>query len=458
MRVKLTQKTLAEQAARADGRRVELLDTEQEGLGARLGKRGWTFTLNYVDRDGHRRRNKRLGKAGKLSLEQARAITKQIVGADAVAHALPGYLQPPDIPEAPPVVTFGELLTRFRAYIKKKRKHPDKEERRLKRYLNAWADEPVTAITPDRIVALWRRIGEQPCERPKGCIHGGPGKCQGHPAQANVVLDTIGQIFRVAYKRSEGPALVPHGHNPAEEVAADYYYPPPPKHDRSATADEVIRLRDVLWDCRSWVVRAAVWLFLLTGARKFEALSLPWAHVNLSSQDIVLPGRWKLPPRSFYLADVKEGNSVVFPLSHAACELLLALPKDTPWVLPGRGPRGHIVAIDKTWQRCRAEASAAELKVHDLRATVSTWMARARVDYRVRQRVLNHAPVPGITDKIYTDLPHIEDELREPLETHGRAVLKAAGVASGADLVESRPQSRRKRSKVLEMQDRNKTP
>lgn len=420
MRRKITQKAMAD-AARdaAPGERVVLTDTVQAGFGARLGVNGWTFTINYTARDGRRVRNRSLP-AWIKTPEDARAWVERKRGA-----------AKDEAPEVDPdaAVRFKALLDHYLAHAKRRTKTWKNAEYRVKRHLRQWDDIPAEEITRERVLALVHHIGEEPCGWSR-CQHGGQEKCTGHKAMATSILKNVHRIYELAQKAG----LVARGFNPAEDTR-DHIYKAPAKHDRSATAQEVQKLRDALWSFRSWAFRALIWLCLLTAMRRGECSRLQWTHVNLGTEEIPLPGRWKLPGKSFFLAadETKSERPAIFPLSKAAIELLLALPKETPWVIPGK--IDHLRSFGKQWEKIRVDAGAPELKIHDLRATVSTMMARVRVDYRVRRAVLNHAPLADVTDRIYTDAPHPEDELRGPLEAHGRAILKAAGVKSGAQLV-----------------------
>ncbi|MGI9357261.1 MAG: tyrosine-type recombinase/integrase [Rhizobiaceae bacterium] len=100
---------------------------------------------------------------------------------------------------------------------------------------------------------------------------------------------------------------------------------------------------------------AAVRLLLLTGARKNEILSLKWDWVDFDRSLLRLP-------------DSKTGSKAI-PLGDAAIDVLQKIPRelDSPFVFPGSGNEGHLMGLQKIWERIRAKADLDSLRLHDLR-------------------------------------------------------------------------------------------
>jgi integrase len=89
-----------------------------------------------------------------------------------------------------------------------------------------------------------------------------------------------------------------------------------------------------------WPAAVAAARFLgLTGWRKGEALGLRWAEVDLAR-------------RTATLADSKTGRSIR-PLSHAACDVLRALPPmpGGELVFPATRGHGYMTGFPKVWAR-----------------------------------------------------------------------------------------------------------
>ncbi len=101
---------------------------------------------------------------------------------------------------------------------------------------------------------------------------------------------------------------------------------------------------------------AAIRLLMLTGCRRNEIVELQWKHVDLDSGELKL-------------ADSKTGARLV-PLSPAAARVLAELPRiaGNPWVIPGtKKPEKPLSDLNHYWDRVRAEADLADVRLHDLR-------------------------------------------------------------------------------------------
>ena len=93
-----------------------------------------------------------------------------------------------------------------------------------------------------------------------------------------------------------------------------------------------------------------------------------------------------------------------------------------PYLLPG-AKKGHHLSIDLPWQRIRTAAGLEDVRLHDLRRTVGSWMTQDHVDLNTIKDALRHADIA--TTMTYARLG--QDAAREPMEDHGRRILEAAG-------------------------------
>jgi integrase len=223
--------------------------------------------------------------------------------------------------------------------------------------------------------------------------------------------------------------FVPEGHpNPARDI--DHFKEA--KRDRWVTPEELPRLAQAINEEPNESARFALWLYLLTGARKSELLAARWENVSFERAELRLP-------------ETKAGRIHYIPLSSPALALLQQIPRESgnPYVLPGRGPRGataeekaknpaHLVNIDKPWQRVRKAAGVEDVRLHDLRRTVGSWLAQAGNSLHLIGRVLNHSNAS--TTAVYARFA--EDNVRAALEQHGARIMGAAGLAPAADVVE----------------------
>jgi integrase len=127
------------------------------------------------------------------------------------------------------------------------------------------------------------------------------------------------------------------------------------------------------------------------------------------------------------IARTKSGDSHEASLAKPLVALLKARrPEDTdanPWVFSADSKSGHIVSYRKAWVRACAAAGISGLRVHDLRRTLSSWAAEAKVNVAVVQAQLGHLD-PQTTLKHYTSIAG--PERKRAVESTVAAMLKAA--------------------------------
>lgn len=155
------------------------------------------------------------------------------------------------------------------------------------------------------------------------------------------------------------------------------------KRKRPLTRDEVSSLwahLEKLEEIENPFVIAALRLLLLTGARREEILTLRWEHVDADAGVL-------------RLADAKAGPRDVV-LSRSALEFLSRLPRyeGNPFVFPGRRNGQRLVNISKKWNEIRKELGFPEVRIHDLRHTVATMLARSAPLVVVRD-ALGHSEI-----------------------------------------------------------------
>jgi integrase len=150
------------------------------------------------------------------------------------------------------------------------------------------------------------------------------------------------------------------------------------------------RARDRLLDDKelAWILRAArqiggpyggiVELLALTGQRREEVGQLTWDEVDLAGRT------WTLPP-----SRTKNGKSHIVHLSHQAAGLLTKMPKLGQFVfsLTGNKPFQSFSAAKRDLDKL---SGVSDWRLHDLRRTCVSGMARLGVPPHVADKVLNH--------------------------------------------------------------------
>jgi integrase len=218
---------------------------------------------------------------------------------------------------------------------------------------------------------------------------------------------------------------VPEDHpNPARGV--DHFREE--KRDRWITPEELPRLARAINQEPNESARFALWLYLLTGARKSELLRARWDDVSFERAEL-------------RLADTKAGRTHYIPLSSPAMALLQQIPRraGNPHVFPGREltpefqrDPAPLVNIAKAWNRVRKAAGVEDVRLHDLRRTVGSWLAQAGNSLHLIGRVLNHSNVS--TTQVYARFG--EDHVRAALEQHGARIMGAAGLTPAAEVLD----------------------
>lgn len=152
--------------------------------------------------------------------------------------------------------------------------------------------------------------------------------------------------------------------------------------DRFAAPNELTRLTEALKP-ESSSVRDFFWLCLLTGARRGNLLTMRWDEIDL---DLAI---WNIPAEKF-----KNGTSHVLPLTSEAMIILRRRLENgikSPWVFPGRfGSDRPRVDVKRAWGRVLKRAAIKNLRIHDLRRTLASYMAINGQSQYVIARMLGH--------------------------------------------------------------------
>jgi integrase len=156
--------------------------------------------------------------------------------------------------------------------------------------------------------------------------------------------------------------------------------------DRILNDDE---LRAV-WKQANGSFGAFVRLLLLTGQRREKVAAMRW-------QDIGIDGTWSIPAE-----DREKGNANRLALPEVALDIIKAQPRfaSNPHVFAGRCD-SHFSGYSKSKAAFDAKVPIAPWKLHDLRRTARSLMARAGVRPDIAERVLGHVirGVEGIYDR-----------------------------------------------------------
>ena len=110
--------------------------------------------------------------------------------------------------------------------------------------------------------------------------------------------------------------------------------------------------------------------------------------------------------------------------AHALVAMLRSLPmvEGNLYVFPGLNGVGHLQNMKRAWDRIRVKAGIRDVRFHDLRRTVGSWLAGSGESLHLIGKILNHHDVS--TTAIYARLNL--DPMRQALERNASKMLEAA--------------------------------
>ena len=193
---------------------------------------------------------------------------------------------------------------------------------------------------------------------------------RGSTYQANRILSHIRKLFNFCVERGIVATNPIAGLKaPTKEVS----------RDRVLADDEIIRL---LRACRNDVYpfRQFVPILLSTAQRRGELAEMRWSEVDLETKQWVIPAE-----RS------KNGKPHVVPLNSYALAMLHDVPRflDCDYVFTTTR-HSAVSGFSKMLRRLSEGSETSNWRLHDLRRTAASGMARAGVAPYVVEKVLNH--------------------------------------------------------------------
>ena len=352
--MRLTKTAIDKATYQGEGKkRFVLWDDALPGFGLRIYPSGRkTFVVFY--RSASRQRFMSLGMYGVLTLSQARDQARRILveareGNDPLQSRQ-------DSLHAQTVSAFCEHYLEQHARPKKKSWKED--ERRIHRYIKpAIGKLALEKVSREDINRIYHQVGSK------------------KPYEANRLLALLSTMFNLAKswgllpEGGSNPAKIPKSQRFKEKV-----------RDRPVTSAELPKLLQAISEEEDVHAQAAFRLYLLTGLRKRELLHSRWNDLDPERGTLRLP-------------DTKGGKPRHVPLSQAAIGILASLPRmaTNPYIFPSPMkddiPRNDLF---KRWRRIRQQAGCHDLRIHDLRHSVATWLAEEGNAAVFIQQALGH--------------------------------------------------------------------
>ncbi len=136
-------------------------------------------------------------------------------------------------------------------------------------------------------------------------------------------------------------------------------------------------------------IRDFVLLCLYTGARSGNVMQMQWADI--------IDDVWTVSA-----ARSKNKRVLRIHLCAEAREILAARPRISQFVFPGKYVDSHMARPYRAWRTLCRKARVPDLRIHDLRRTLGSWMAMKGVPLQVIGKTLGHADLAST--QIYSQL------------------------------------------------------
>jgi len=135
-------------------------------------------------------------------------------------------------------------------------------------------------------------------------------------------------------------------------------------------------------------------MLLYTGARRGSVAGMRWSDIDLNA------ALWTIPADA-----AKNKTATPVPLTAPAVALLqqrLSQRAGEQWVFPSPTGSSHLIGLPKVWARILRRASITNLRIHDIRRSVGTALARTGASPHVIAKGLGHRSIASA--KAYVQL------------------------------------------------------
>ena len=356
------------------GKRLDIWDTRIPGFGVRISPAGTkTFVLMY--RIHNRKRRVSIGRYPEIGLADARRIALEM-------RAQIARQEDPQTKGNSNTTSFhfNKAVESFVAIhcVRHNRENTRLEtERLLKRnFVTKWHNSDIRKITrADVLIILDDIINE------------------GKPSAANHALAAIRKFFNWCVERGlieQSPCVAIR--RPAKQVS----------RDRVLGNDELSKI----WHGGAqlgYPFGRIVQLLILTGQRRGEVSGMRWQDIDFENQI------WSIP------AEMNKSNRPhTVPLTEMTIEILNEIPRlSDQFVFPARGLSSTTFSgFSKSKRQLDQLMTIDDWRLHDLRRTLATNLARLSVPPHVVERILNHSTgILGGVAGIYNRFEYL-DEMR----------------------------------------------
>ncbi len=379
MKKKLTSKFV--ETVKPDGKRQEYCDSVLSGFGLRVTENG---VKSFFVRIRFRNKTKRitLGKYPVLSLAGARELAQE-----KMRMAQDGSLAL----ESAKAIILKEAYDLFiELYAKKRNKDWKGSDARLKSFIAEHGGIDLADIHRRDIIAYLDKL-----------------VARGVPTQANRAHAGISRFMNWCVERSYIEFSPCHGvKKPAKENP----------RDRVLLDDEMFKVKSE-FESMPYPFGPLFMLLMLTAQRRGEVSGMCWSELDFKNKV------WMIPKER-----AKNGRAHMVPLSDKALQILESVPRflhsDLVFTTTGKTP---VSGYGKIKKRIDDATGVSGWRIHDLRRTAASGMARLEVPPYVVEKILNHisGTFSGVLG-VYNQYGY-DREKREALNKWAEHVINLSG-------------------------------
>jgi len=229
---------------------------------------------------------------------------------------------------------------------------------------------------------------------------------------ANRVVELTRALFNWSAKTLDGKVNFWPVANPAKDVS---FYEEKDR-ERFLQPDELVRFNAELENEEHCDLRDFLTLAIVTAARKENILSARWQDIQWERKT------WTVP-------NSKNGEGYDVALLPTAIEVLKRRQaeslRDAIHIFPGRGKTGHVSDLKKKWARFRKRAQIPDVRIHDLRRTVGSYLAISGSNLPTIAQALGHKSLQSVS--VYARLHEAAvRDARESGQTKMMEMMRAA--------------------------------
>lgn len=349
-------------------------DKGESGLILRVSKAG-TKTFTYRYRYYGKNRRYKIGTFPNVSLAEARTEVQNLKADINRGNDPQGERKAKKA--APQPKTINDLADEF-----KKRHFPKLKESTVSSYraridaeiLPAFGNMLIENLTRGDIIAFLERIAFE----------------DDKPVHSNRVRNVFSRMFSFGVEKGIAEYNPVSTVKPVGEESS---------RKRVYSEDEIIALWEA-FEAQAEPVQSVLKMLLICGQRKGETCKMCWDKIE---GDV-----WEIPD------DItKNGRTHYVPLPGMAIQILEGLPKRNKYVFPSRKNEGEPIRwISGAADRVKELSGIDDFRMHDLRRTAASGMAKLGVDRTVLGKVLNHKGLAGDSQvtAIYDRYEYLEEK------------------------------------------------